>query len=192
MRQFWTLAALTAATVISAPLAAHATSFSFSGPLSGAQEAPNPNDSPATGTFKGLLEGEKDNWTFKYEVAIADLTGLFRDGHIHLGAPKVSGPVVHRLDGVPSLVAANVNSGTIKGDWTSADLPSTVAPATVFQRFLDGQYYFNVHSTTFPGGEIRGQIEKPTAVPEPGVALGLLTVGIAGAALRRSRAKRPV
>lgn len=192
MQQFWTVAALSAAITVSAPLAAHATSFSFSGSLSGAQEAPAPNNSPATGTFNALLEGEPDNWTFKYEVSAANLTGLFRDGHIHLGGRGVAGPVVHPLDGVPELVAADVNNVTLTGDWTSAELPSALAPATVFQRFLDGQYYFNIHSTTFRAGEIRGQIEDPTAVPEPSAALGLVAIGIAGAVLRRNKAKQAV
>jgi hypothetical protein len=48
-----------------------------------------------------------------------------------------------------------------------------------------GSTYVNIHSSAFPGGEIRGQI---VAVPEPGTmalgALGLLAV--VGAAWRRS------
>jgi hypothetical protein len=193
MRQFWTTAVLSSALIASAPLAAQAASFTFSGPLSGAQEIPVPNNSPATGSFLATLTGEAEQWTFNYEVSFQNFTGLFRDAHIHLGSRGVAGPVVHRLDGVASLATANVNSGTLVGDWTSAELPATVTPATVFQRFLDGQYYFNVHSTTFPAGEIRGQIENPvdsTAVPEPATALGLFVAGAVGAAARRKKVKQ--
>ncbi|HEY9909213.1 MAG TPA: CHRD domain-containing protein [Thermosynechococcaceae cyanobacterium] len=193
MRQFWTIAALSSALVASAPLAAQAASFTFSGPLSGAQEAPAPNNSPATGSFLATLTGEPEQWTFNYQVSFQNLTGLFRDGHIHLGGRGVSGPVVHPLDGVPALVAARVNTGSLTGEWTSAEVPATATPAAVFQRFLAGQYYFNVHSTTFPGGEIRGQIENPTtsaAVPEPVTTVGLLVAGAIGAAARRKKAKQ--
>lgn len=187
MRQFWTVAMLSSALVASAPLAAQAASFTFTGPLSGSQETP-PNSSSATGSFVATLVGEPDQWAFNYQVAFQQLTGLFRDGHIHLGNRAVAGPVVHRLDGVTELVASNVSSGTITGNWTSAELPATVSAATVFQRFLNGQYYFNVHSTTFPGGEVRGQIENPVkSVPEPTTALGLVVAGAIGVAMRRKK-----
>ena len=47
----------------------------------------------------------------------------------------------------------------------------------------NGVAYFNIHTTTFPGGEIRG---FPARVPEPGL-LALLGVGLAGLAAARSR-----
>jgi hypothetical protein len=49
----------------------------------------------------------------------------------------------------------------------------------------DGQTYVNVHSMSFPGGEIRGQLE---AVPEPATAFLAGGVLAALALLRRKRA----
>ena len=61
------------------------------------------------------------------------------------------------------------------------------AEAILFAGMVAGQSYLNIHTTQFPGGEIRGFL---AAVPEPGTLL-LLTTGLAGLA-QRLRRKRPV
>ena len=58
---------------------------------------------------------------------------------------------------------------------------STVISGTQAADLLAELWYINIHSTTFPGGEIRGQV-----VPEPSTAL-LLATGLAALAVRRRR-----
>lgn len=108
--------------------------------LSGPQEAPA-NASAAVGAA-----------TFSLDPATRTLTGTVTTtgiagtaAHIHEGAPGVAGPVIIPLTG-----------GTA-GVWTvPASTVLTDAQVTALQA---NSYYVNVHSTAFPAGEIRGQID---------------------------------
>jgi len=61
------------------------------------------------------------------------------------------------------------------------------AEAFLFAGIAAGQAYLNIHSQTFPGGEIRGQLTVDA--PEPGTFLFAGAV-LAGFAIRRRRAAR--
>ncbi|MBM0741237.1 PEP-CTERM sorting domain-containing protein [Phormidium sp. CLA17] len=194
MNQFWTVALISTVFTSLFQVAANAATFSFSNPLSGSQQVP-PNASPATGFATSILNGEPTSWTFNYDLSFSGLSGPLALAHIHLAPAGQAGPVVHDLDAPP----LGSTSGKIVGDWTSTEVVAAgIDPVAVFNRFLDGQYYFNVHSNT-PGtnfraaGEIRGQIEDPvdaSAVPEPSTMLGLLATGAVGSMLKRRREKQ--
>ena len=64
--------------------------------------------------------------------------------HIHVGGPAETGPVIVPLD--------NPSGDTLT--WTATAQLSTADLASL----LEGNTYFNVHSTGFPDGFIRGQI----------------------------------
>lgn len=192
MNRAWTVGLLSTALTALSPIAAHAASFSYAVPLEASQEvAPNISTSSARSSATGTLDGDPLNWVFRYTVQYAGLEGPLADGHIHLGARGTNGPVVHLLDNIGQFLGTT--SGTIVGDWTSSDVTAIgrVTPDVVFNNFLAGNYYFNLHSSQFPGGEVRGQIDPlvsgAEAVPEPATMLGLLTAGVLGAAARRQR-----
>jgi hypothetical protein len=76
--------------------------------------------------------------------------------HIHVGARGVAGGIL-----VP-LTPINVGSPNLYAVPDNTFFP---VPATDVASFLAGNLYFNVHSTSFTGGDIRGQIDMtPTAI----------------------------
>ena len=117
----------------------------FTVTLSGAQEVP-PNGSPATGT--GTLELNGAETLIAARVSWSGLTGNASDAHIHGPAgPGVNAGVLFPFTGtVPAATTGSVPTKVF-----------TITPAQVTQ-VKAGQMYFNVHSATLPGGEIRGQI----------------------------------
>ena len=105
--------------------------------LTGAQETP-PNNSTATGTATVVLSPDETNVTLS--LNFSGLSGAQTDAHIHSPAPP--GTAAAPLFGLP---LAQVS-----------DFRVNVTPAQV-QDLKNGLWYVNVHTTTFPNGEIRGQ-----------------------------------
>lgn len=121
--------------------------------LTGSQEVP-PRDTPAWGIGHATLDLETNWFTFEYtfEGLLAEQTAA----HIHLAPPGMNGGIVYPLpNGSPSGLSLMI---------TDEDVMNLRA----------GNWYVNVHSTLYPGGEIRGQF---VPVPEPS------TYAVAGAAL---------
>lgn len=109
--------------------------------LSGAQEVPA-NASVATG--RGTIVFDSTTRDILIAYVTHNVVGA-NNAHIHTGVPGLSGP--------PNVV----NPMTPGTNVYTAPNPATLTAQNVTD-LTAGNTYFNVHSATYPGGEIRGQI----------------------------------
>lgn len=142
--------ALTVLALAAAPAAAVV--LNYEAQLDGLQEV-GPNASPATGA--AVITIDTDANTLTYSLSFSGLTGSQSAAHIHGFAPVgVNAGVLHSI-GVGSPINGVWNY--IEGDEAN---------------ILAGLTYINVHTSTFPGGEIRGQIVESEAVPTEAATWG--------------------
>src|SRR5262245_5737884 len=142
--------------------------------LIGYQEVPALSTG-ASGRFDARIsnDGSQIDWQLSY----ADLEGAVQQAHLHIGNVGVNG-------GISVFVCTNLGNGpagtqpcpappaTITGTIVPADVSPNI-PATLPARnqglntgemdeliraIRGGAIYVNVHSSTWPGGEIRSQI----------------------------------
>ncbi len=159
----------------------------------------NPPDSAGTGTGKVTLN--VDTMVMRVEATFSGLNGLTMASHIHCcttvagtGSAGVA-TQTPTFSGFPLGVSAGSFDQTFDmtqaSSWNAAYITAnggTVSSA--FASFLTGleggNAYLNIHTSTNPGGEIRGFLAL-SPVPEPGsymmMALGLFALG--GLARRR-------
>lgn len=108
----------------------------------GAQEAPTPNSSTATATMNATYD--KDTKVITFTLTFSGLNPV--NGHFHKGATGTAGPVV--IDLKPA-------SGTFTSPMSGSTRALTAAEET---DLLAGTWYYNLHTSTYPAGEIRGQM----------------------------------
>ena len=129
--------------------------------LSGLNEVP-PNASPATGTAFAVLNTAGTILT--YSVTYSGLTAPRTASHFHAVAPPgVNAGVQLPIAGAGPTADSFSGSGAVNATLlTGLTTPSGDGSVKV---------YLNVHSQTFPGGEIRGQL-VPDATPTEKVSWG--------------------
>ena len=162
--------AAVALTVLAAPITSTAREdrddvTTYRARLTGFGEVP-PKLANGQGKFTGALsaDGASISWTLTW----SDLTTPAQAAHIHFGQPQNTGSVVVFFcggGGRPACPDGPGHSGSVSGTWTAVDIlpvPSQNVAAGDFAGFVRilrvHLGYANVHTTVFPGGEIRGQV----------------------------------
>ena len=135
--------------------------------LTGFQEVPAIS-TDASGKFRAKLRTSSEE--IRYELSYADLTGAVQQAHIHIGQRSVNG-------GISVFLCSNLGNGpagTQACPPAPATISGTIRPADVvgpadqgidpmeFDELVGairaGVAYANVHSETYPTGEILGQL----------------------------------
>jgi hypothetical protein len=133
--------------------------------------------STASGRFKADIDDRTNS--IAYQLSYSGLQGEVRQAHIHLGQKGVNGAVMVFLcqttfnPDPTGLAPTCPQSGTVTGTIRAANIVATVPPAgaagqgieaneigEVIAAIRGGVAYVNVHSTRFPGGEVRGQLRE--------------------------------
>ena len=138
----------------------------FKASLDGYHETSLSLSTAGTGSFRARLNHDGDQLT--YELQYSGLEGgnvLF--AHVHLGQIGTTGGVMFFLCGGGGQAACPASPATVTGTVTAANIIGPngqgVAPGE-FQEAIEamrnGSAYANVHTTVYPSGEVRGQINE--------------------------------
>ncbi|WP_263354386.1 CHRD domain-containing protein [Acidicapsa acidisoli] len=120
---------------------------------------------------------DREAGSISYELSYSGLSSPVTQAHIHFAQKGVNGNIiVYLCDNTglaPSGTPACPDSGTVTGKVTAVDvnppknpLPVTdqgIAPgdfAALIAAIEHNSGYINVHTTTYPAGEIRGQLKR--------------------------------
>jgi hypothetical protein len=128
----------------------------YQAPLTGSGEVPT-RSTPADGAVGFNVEGT----TVHYSIETHSITGVI-GAHIHSGAAGANGPIAIALYPRPGVNFSDTPTGgvdgvLIQGSFQASDVVG-ISFDTLLSEMRDGTAYANVHTTQFPGGEIRGQV----------------------------------
>ncbi len=136
-------------------------SSNFHAHLNGKEQVP-PANTKAQGEAAFALS--KDGDSIHYKITVANIENVTM-AHIHEGAIGANGPVVVWLypnAPPPKLIPGKSNGVLAEGTITNANLTGPLAGKGITDLLNDiksGKAYVNVHTSKYPGGEIRGQIK---------------------------------
>lgn len=127
--------------------------------MNGANERPNPVTTTANGAAVFTRSGTTMNYVVTYQGIASNPTGM----HIHAPAgPSGTAGIIVDLMRTP----LTSTSGVLTGSFTATDIRGIAGQPPISLDSLssllrNGQGYVNVHSSTYPAGEIRGQLSLP-------------------------------
>jgi hypothetical protein len=131
--------------------------------LNGYEETPSVS-TVARGRFRAEIDGDSIDYRLTY-TGIEGGTALA--AHIHFGQRHTAGGVSAFLCGGGDKPACPTPGGTVEGTIDAADVIGPAAQGILAGQLNElvrairaGAAYVNVHSTTFPAGEIRGQVKS--------------------------------
>ena len=132
--------------------------------LLGVNETPSIS-TPASGRLRAVID--EDSGLITFTLSYEGLTTPPAVAHIHFGERHVAGGVMVFLCGGGGQPACPPSPAEISGSITAANVVGPAAQGITlgeFEKVLAairaGASYANVHTTNFPGGEIRGQLTR--------------------------------
>ena len=131
--------------------------------LTGDAERPVPNDSKAQG--QAIFQVSGDGTQIRYQLMVANIQNVTQ-AHIHCcaGIDGSAGIVVWLYPSAPpaQLIPGRSQGVLGEGVITPSSLVGSLAGqslSVLLDRIASGLAYVNVHTSQFPPGEIRGQIQ---------------------------------
>ncbi len=125
--------------------------------LDGQQQVPA-NQSDATGMAQ--MTYDQTIKEFDLELVVNDISADdLVAAHIHQGAPGENGPVIADLGPLSEWV--------IEEDELTRMITGMPFPLEEESNLLTNQTYINIHTISYPDGEIRGQFDLLTPLPSP-------------------------
>ena len=180
---------LAVSALLAAPLAAQAVTYQFNAGLTGAQQAPTPVVTAATGIATlfyndmGTVSTADDLYSFS--MSALGLSGTATGFHIHAAAPAGSNAGVKVFLDTAPFVSFNLGGTVLVG---GSGVAAPLSDPLFLSHLQSGLAYVNIHTAANPGGEIRGQLIQVAVVPEPSTyALMLAGIGMMGMLARRRR-----
>jgi len=162
---------LAAAAVVSVSTVIYAQGFKkISEFLTGYEETPSAVSTTGGGTFNARISNDESQ--IDWELSYSDLEGAVQQAHIHFGQKGVTGPISVFLctnlgNGPAGTQPCPAPPATISGTIVAADVTNLANERGISAGQLDeliravraGTTYVNIHSTRWPGGEVRSQID---------------------------------